>query len=74
MHPDHDDRRAGARDPALVRAEADLARTRQQVARSITDLQREITRTIDWREWVRRKPGLAIGVAFSLGLLLGSRD
>lgn len=70
---EHDGQEVDARALALVRAEADIARARQQVALSITDLQRQIARTVDWREWVRRKPGLTIGVAFGLGLLFGRR-
>lgn len=59
---------------ALVRAEADLARTRERVARSIIDLQRELARVVDWREWIRRGPLAAVTVAFGLGCWLGRRD
>ena len=62
----------GGRDPEIVRAEADIARTRETVALSVMALQREIARTFDWREWVRQRPVLAVGLAFSVGALLGS--
>jgi hypothetical protein len=58
---------------ALARAEADIHPTRERVALSVTALQREITRTMDWREWVWRKPRLSIALAFGLGLFLGRR-
>jgi hypothetical protein len=62
---------AGLGDAALVQAEAEIAKTREVVARSLGELQRELARAIDWREWIRRQPVLAGGVAFGLGLLLG---
>jgi ElaB/YqjD/DUF883 family membrane-anchored ribosome-binding protein len=58
---------------ALARAEADIHRTREKVALSVTALQRELARSLDWRQWVGRKPFLAVGLAFGLGLLLGRR-
>jgi hypothetical protein len=58
---------------ALARAEADIHRTREKVALTVTALQREITRSVDWRQWVARKPALTLGLAFGLGLLLGRR-
>ena len=60
-----------ARDPEIVRAEAEIARTREAVAQSVTALQQEISRTLDWREWVRRRPFLAVAVALGTGALLG---
>jgi len=61
----------GARDPEILRAEAEIARTREAVALSVMALQREISRTFDWREWVRRRPVLAVAMAFGAGALLG---
>jgi hypothetical protein len=58
---------------ALARAEADIHRTRAKVALSVTALQRELTRSLDWRQWIGRKPVVALGLAFGLGLLLGRR-
>jgi hypothetical protein len=65
----------GARkqDAELERASAALARTRDGLVLSIGTLEHEITRSLDWREWVRRKPGAALAVAFGLGFLLGRR-
>jgi hypothetical protein len=63
----------GVRALALVRAEAEVSSTRDQVARSVLELQRELARAADWREWIRRKPVLAMSVAFGLGYLLGRR-
>jgi hypothetical protein len=61
------------RNAGLVQAEAEIVRTRDLVARSLGELQRELARATDWREWIRRKPVLAVSLAFGLGLLLGGR-
>jgi hypothetical protein len=64
---------ADSRDLALVEAETEIARSRELVARSVLELQRELSRAVDWREWIRRKPAVAVGLAFGLGVLLGKR-
>lgn len=61
----------GVRDPEIVRAEAEIARTRETVAESVMALQREISRTLDWRQRVRQRPMLAVALAFGAGALLG---
>jgi ElaB/YqjD/DUF883 family membrane-anchored ribosome-binding protein len=66
-----DDRDVNDSDPEILRAEADIARTRQAVASSVMALQQEISRAFDWREWVRRRPVEAVAVAFGVGALLG---
>jgi|WetSurMetagenome_2_1015567.scaffolds.fasta_scaffold544666_3 hypothetical protein len=72
MTPAKDQAGNGVRDPEILRAEADIARTRETVTQSVMALQREISRTLDWREWIRRRPVLAVALAFSVGALLGS--
>lgn len=59
------------RDPEIARAEADLARVREEVALSVAALQREISRKLDWREWIGQRPILAVALAFGAGALLG---
>ena len=61
------------RDPAVVSAEADLSEARERVAESMRALRDEVARKTDWRAWVRRNPGWALGAAFAFGLLLGAR-
>jgi ElaB/YqjD/DUF883 family membrane-anchored ribosome-binding protein len=61
------------RDPALSQVEADIAETRARVSRSVMALERQIARTVDWREWVRRRPGRVLGVAFAVGWFLGRK-
>jgi hypothetical protein len=56
-----------------VEAEAEIAFSRELVARSVLELQRELSRAVDWREWIRRKPVVAMSVAFGLDFLLGRR-
>lgn len=65
------DQENAARDPEIVRAEAEIARTREKVALSVVALQREISRTLDWREWIRQRPVVAVALAFGAGALLG---
>ena len=60
-----------ARDPEILHAEAEIARTRETVAQSVMALQREISRAFDWREWVGKRPVLAVVMAFGVGALLG---
>jgi hypothetical protein len=62
------------RDPALARAQAEVIESRAQVARSVAELQVEIGRALDWRQWIQRRPIMAMGLAFGLGFLLGRRD
>ncbi|MGD0835467.1 MAG: hypothetical protein ABSB49_02355 [Polyangia bacterium] len=59
-------------DPEIVRAEAEIERARESVAESLSALQREISRTLDWRGWIRRRPIIAVAAAFAVGALLGS--
>jgi hypothetical protein len=61
-------------DADLVRAGADLEQAREKFVLSMSAVEREITRTLDWREWVRRKPGVALTLAFALGVFIGRRD
>jgi hypothetical protein len=57
----------------LAQATADLVRSRNRVVRSLTALGREVTRAFAWREWVRRRPGATLVLAFGLGFLIGRR-
>jgi hypothetical protein len=60
-------------DAKLARAVAELACSRERLASSMEALEQEITRATDWREWVRRKPGVMLALAFALGAFLGRR-
>ncbi len=60
------------RDPEIVRAEAEIARARHAVTLNLAKLQRELGRVVDWREWVRQRPMVAVAAAFGIGVLLGS--
>ncbi len=57
----------------LMSAVQELARARQRLGTSARALDHEITRALDWREWVRRKPVKMLCVAFALGALLAWR-
>ena len=60
------------RDPEIARAEAEIARAREAVTAKLMALQRELTRTFEWREWIRERPMVAVAAAFGVGVLLGS--
>jgi hypothetical protein len=62
------------KDAELSRASAELDHTRERFVVSMSALEGEVTRTLDWRQWVQRKPGLAVALAFGLGFLLGRRS
>jgi hypothetical protein len=55
----------------MARAEAELVHARERLALSMGKLEREVKRTLDWREWVRRRPVPTLALAFGLGFLLG---
>jgi len=63
---------SGTRDPEIMRAEAEIARTREEVALRVAALQREISRNLDWYEWIRQRPFVALALAFGAGVVLGS--
>lgn len=71
MTPSRRDGKDVTRDPEIVRAEAEIARARDEVASSVAALQQEISRTLDWRDWIGRRPILAVALAFGVGALLG---
>jgi hypothetical protein len=58
----------------LAQAAAELALARDRATLSLGALEREVTRSFDWREWVRRKPGTTLVMAFGFGFLLGRRS
>jgi len=68
LEPKHD------ADADLVRAGADLEHAREKFVLSMGAVEREITHTLDWRGWVRRRPGIALAFAFALGVFLGRRN
>ena len=59
------------RNPAALRAE--IERTRAELATSVTALKQEVAQAADWREWVRKRPMLAVGAAFALGFVIAYR-
>jgi ElaB/YqjD/DUF883 family membrane-anchored ribosome-binding protein len=56
-----------------MRATSELTRARDQLVVSMGALEKEITRTLDWRQWIRRRPGTALAIAFTIGLLIGRK-
>ena len=57
-------------------ARAEIERAREQIQSSVLALREEMSRVgraVDFRQWVRRRPALCLGVAFGLGFYLGSR-
>jgi hypothetical protein len=62
------------RNPELVEAEQEIARTRERVSQSVLALRQAVARQTDWREWVRRRPLLFVAGAFALGVIWGRRS
>jgi hypothetical protein len=62
-----------ANDAGVARAVAELEDARDRFALSVSALERGVARSVDWRAWVGRRPGIALALAFGLGLLLGRR-
>ncbi len=60
--------------PTIARALAEIDRAREEVALQVSALREEISRTVDWREWYRRRPGLCLATAFAVGYLIGRRS
>jgi hypothetical protein len=58
----------------LARAAAELGRARDKLVLSMGAVEHEVARKLDWRAWVRRRPGLLLALALAVGVLLGRRD
>jgi hypothetical protein len=56
------------RDPAAIRA--GIERAREEVEASVAALRTSVSETLDWRNFVRRRPGVAFGVALATGVLV----
>lgn len=63
--------KTGGRTPDELRA--DIERTRADLITSVSALREEVAARTDWREWVRRRPLMSVGLAFTVGYLLGKR-
>jgi len=63
-----------ARDLELARAAAELEHGREKFVLAMGAVEREVTRTLDWRDWVHRRPGLLLALAFAVGAFFGRRD
>jgi ElaB/YqjD/DUF883 family membrane-anchored ribosome-binding protein len=63
--------KAEGRTPAELREE--IERTRADLVLSVSALREEVAARTDWREWVRRRPLMSVGIAFTVGYLLGER-
>lgn len=57
-----------SRDPAAIRA--GIERARAEVERSVAELRTSVSETLDWRNFVRNRPGTALSVAVVAGLLV----
>ena len=69
--PSNGQPKAEPRNPAALRAE--IERTRAELATSVTALRQEVAQVADWREWVRKRPMLAVGAAFMIGFVIAHR-
>jgi hypothetical protein len=62
----------GGRDPEILRAEEEVARAREAATAKLLALQHELGRVLEWREWIRKRPLVAVAAAFGAGVLLGN--
>ena len=60
-------------DAGVARAVAELEEARDKFSLSVSALERGVARSVDWRAWVGRRPGIALALAFGLGIFLGRR-
>ncbi len=51
--------------------EAEIARGREKVASSLSELQRRLQRATSWRHWVALHPVIWIGAGLCLGAFVG---
>ena len=61
------------RDPEdeIARIQASIELTREQIVKSLEDVQENVQDSLDWKEWVKRHPWETVGVAFAIGFLIG---
>lgn len=57
----------------LQAIQEEIARARAEVARSVMVLRDRVSRSVDWRGWVRSRPRMAFCLSFGLGVWLGLR-
>ncbi len=65
--------RHGAQADELRAIQEEIARARDEVARSVVALRDRVVDSVDWRGFVRSRPRVAFVVSFGLGLWLGLR-
>ena len=63
----------GSRPPTEAELREEIERARTQVVGTAHALRRQLHDTWDVRQWVARRPGLCLGIAFAAGLWLGIR-
>lgn len=64
--------RVQTRDPEAI--QADIARAREEITRSVLALRERMSAAADWRSWARRRPWALAGAAFGLGFFFGYRS
>lgn len=57
-----------SRDPAEIRE--GIERAREEIERSMAALRNEVQETVDWRRYVRRRPGAFFAGALAVGFLV----
>jgi ElaB/YqjD/DUF883 family membrane-anchored ribosome-binding protein len=57
-------------DRSIEEIRQDIERTRQNISGTVDTLGAKLHEQLDWREYVRRKPFVAVGVGVGAGLLI----
>ncbi|MBH24397.1 MAG: hypothetical protein CMH57_08100 [Myxococcales bacterium] len=60
-------------DDPVVDLRRSIEASRRQITDSFQDLREEVTERLDWKGWVREHPWEAVGTAFFVGFVIGSR-
>jgi len=66
-HPEGTDTRV---DRSIDEIRKDIARTRQNISGTVDTLGAKLQEQLDWREYIRRKPFVAVGVGVGAGLVI----
>lgn len=59
-------------DQTIDQIEADIDQTRARLGSNLRELTGKVEAATDWREYVRARPWVALGVAAVVGVLVGA--
>jgi ABC-type Fe3+ transport system permease subunit len=57
--------------PELLPVEEDIRTTREQIARTASQIQQKIRTDLDWKQWIQRYPLRTVTIAVAAGTVVG---